>query len=913
MKKNLRSCIEQPVFGESTCLLDMGVRSVAESSGLAPDPQRKQTLRWSFAESSSVRFPLDAEDLSAFRFLTFSVWAASGAGGTFSLRFESDETVGGAGGFVCTLPITHNGWNDYRIELPFLRTTGTPVGWDRVRAVVLDCVAGGQTNRSETVLSIGNFSVWQGIAPYLYLKRPELKGAAAFSVTGCFAIVDRRRIPLAPDASFSVKPFEKDGTIWVPMGPVAAIFGHKAVADNKAATLNFIYRRKKYAFGTESGYTVDGVAVPLDFCPKAVEGTLFFPVDYVRDFFRWRWTFTDPTGLIILSNRKQIFNRSLEAPFLWNLCAELTLPQPRGREISDDLHRRTPTASRGRLLLVHDEWMALRRTCKTDDFSAMVLRKIKADYGKSSDAFRLEPTLKNPATDAKTRQTQYRIAADRMIAFGTLYRITGEKPYAERVAAEGEALAAMPSWDAETDLVGAATVALGMAIGYDWCHTAWSEARKMKTEHAMLRYAMRPGLDAYRGKAAMWRAESPESARINAGMIASALVLADAYPETACRILDRAPASLAKCFAAYSPDGGYAEGVGAWEESTRALVITLAMLESACGKTYGFDSLPGFSATALFGVVAATENGAWNDDRSVGAALNASFLPWFTRRYGSHLPAWIRRRELRMGKKEPDVWDLIFRTSVDETAKAQLPLDAVYRKAGLAVLRSDWGDRATFLSLHGGSNPMDGKCDAGAFLLESEGERFFTDISGEANLSERLRFSAVGQNTIAVGKTEADTPEQDPAANAALLEARGSVDRAYAVADMSEIHERVLRGKRGVLLTDDRRVAVIQDELTLAVPSVVVWTAYTPANVEILHTRYAILERNGKRLICRFAGAAGKWEAERLGETNLTRLTVRIRVREKTRFAVACKPYCEGDDRNEPFYSVRPIGTWSET
>ena len=118
MKKNLRNCIEQPMPGERLDLLNPGDPGVAQAAGLLPDVNHAKTALWRFAEVKRVRFALKSQAFSAFRFFTFSVWAAGGAGGTFLLRLESDQTPGGESGYTCLLPVTRNGWNDYRIELP---------------------------------------------------------------------------------------------------------------------------------------------------------------------------------------------------------------------------------------------------------------------------------------------------------------------------------------------------------------------------------------------------------------------------------------------------------------------------------------------------------------------------------------------------------------------------------------------------------------------------------------------------------------------------------------------------------------------------------------------------------------------------------------------------------------------------
>lgn len=915
MKKNLRACVEQPTFSEPQCLLDMNDYRMIEAGGLIPDPVRKRSAHlsasWYWNRTRYARIPMADSDLSGFRFLTFSVWAVNGAGKSFYLRFESNRAGQTDGGYVCHLPVQHNGWNDYRIELPFIASRNDPAGWNHIQAVVFDCTHDPSDGQG-TVLSVDSFFLWENLAPYFYLLRSELKGAAVFSRTGAYSVIDRKRIPNAPDASPNVRPFENKGTLWLPMGVVAAILGHTPVADTGAGTLNFIYRRKKYTFtaGVPT-CTVDGKAVALDFSPVAVEGTLFFPANFVRTFFRWRQMFTDPTGLIVLSNRRAIFDSDLEEPFLWNLNAELTLSRPGGRAILEDLHRKVSNPDRGRLLLSPDEWIARRKTVREEGSAGAAYAWLRSAYGKSSDDYRAAPVAQTLSSDPDERARQFRHAADRLIAFSALYRLAGEKHYAVRACAEANALGALPSWDAETAPENAGIAVLGLSLCYDWCHPAWSEAEKMKTERAALRYAMRPGVEALNGKGKMWRAGSSEAALINAGLTAAALAFADVYPETAFRLLDRIPENAAKCFRAYVPDGGCEEGAHAWEIRTRALVLMLAMLEGACGKTYGLDALPGFAATARFPFVLESGNGAWSFRNGSSAPIDTAMLPWFTLRYGQPLPAWLRRRDLTAGKK-PDLLDIVFRAPVEDKLKVSLPLDTVYRRAGLALLRSDWGETATLLAVKGGNNSArDGWCDAGSVLLESEGERFFTAVGDYPELNR----TATGQNTLLLyDPASGEVPGQDRFARAELLEARSAVERSYAVVDMAGTDRRILRGKRGILLAEGRRLAVIQDELTLSAPANAVWTAYTPAKILLQRARTLILEMGEKRLICRLygAGSSARFEVHPVENTGLTRLTVTVPVRDKLRMAIACTPYLEGDDRNRSFWTVRPIRTWGE-
>ncbi len=919
MRKNVRSCVEQPVFGEAKCLLDMNDYGMIESNGLLPDLKHQKsahmTAAWRFADTHSVRFALSEPDLTAYRFFTFSVFSVNGAGGSFVLRFESGAEKG-TGGYLCTLPITHNGWNDYRVDRTLLRARRDPAGWDAVEAIVLDAWDGGQSNSTETVLYIDSFFGWEGLAPYLYTKMPELKGAAVFSRNGSYSIVDRRRIPNSLDGDPDARPFEEKGVLWVPMTPPAAILGHLPVADNKEKTLNFLYRRKKYAFSAQKNtYTVDGTPVALGFKPAVRAGMLFFPVEFVRDFFRYRQIFIDPMGLIVLSNRKDIFDPVSEEPMLWNLQKELALPQPNGREILEDLHKRFSNPDRGRLFCSREEWMNLRRRVKTEEVLSAQVRDWKERFGKRSEAYRARPlALSLPETPAE-RLEVYRLAKERIIGFSILFCLSGERHYAERVAAEEEAFAALTDWDG-ADFVNAATLGYAMAIGYDWCRSAWSEAQKARFERAMLRNAMRPAVDAYNGKGKMWRVGTAAASEINAGIAALALALADVYPETANKLLDRVLFHAAESFEAYAPDGGFAEGAEAWSRGTRALVSLLAMLKCACGKTYGLDRLPGFAATARFPMAMETGNGAWNVGANAAVPMDTAVLPWFSLHYGSMIPAWWRRRELRAGTKQADLFDLIFASlvNVPEKLRVELPLDAVYRKAGLVALRSGFGANDELLGLHGGkNNTFSGELDAGSFILESQGERFFVETGGVEKLSRAVRSRAQGQNTLVIDPTDGDLPDQNPDADAKILEVRTSADRAFAVVDMSGTKDVILRGKRGILLTQNRRVSVIQDEIAVSKPCRAVWSAWTRANVEHLSSRTLILEQNGKRIVCKLSGVGSPAKfASEPQDGGFTRITVEAAVKDKMRLAVACKPYFEKDDRNERFYEICPMSRWGK-
>lgn len=916
MKKNLKSCIEQMRFEEPKRILDMNDYEMIQGNGLIPDLKHKKsahmTARWEWNQAPNARIVLGDPDLSLYRYLTFSVFAINGEGSSFRIRFESDAQNGGTCGYFATLPVSRNGWNDYRLELPFLQSTGEVLGWEHIRAIVLESESSGRAN-TEPVCCLDNFCGWEDTAPQTYVRMPELKGAAMFSKTAAYAVVDRKRLPIAIDTDPQALPFEDSGILWLPMAPIAAVIGHKAVADNKANTLSFTYRRKQYLFnGSSDQVTVNGEQQQLPFKPVVRAGTLFFPAGYLAEFFHWRQCFTDPTGLILLSNRKNAFESKRDAHLIGKLNAEITFVHPSGEEILEDLRRKITNPDKGRLLLLPEEWMAKRKAAKTDPVMGQLLEALRSAYGAKSEAYASAPVFDGGIPTNENLTDAIQKASDRLQSFAALFRLTGEKHYAERCALECEALARLSDWNADRSMLQAATVGLSVALAYDWCHSVWSEGRKALIERALLRYLMRPGVECYNGRLQMWRWGSPDSARINCALTASALALANVYPETTLKILRHSLRNVLPCMDAYSPDGGYPEGVAAWEKATTSLVLMVSMLQSACGKDYGLSSAPGFGATARFAVQTETANGAWNFHNGNARSVDTSVFGWFSRQYGNQTYGQLRQIDLLESKKSATVLDVIYYQPSSETAPV-LPLDAVYRRAGLAIFRSDWTNDGNVFAIHGGSNRETGSVlDAGSFLLELGGERFFTETNGYDALSE-FRVVGMSKNTMVLCPTESNAPDQDPDAVAEIIEARSTRSCAYAIVDMTATNDLILRGKRGIMLSENRSLAVVQDELTLSDPANVIWNAYTPAKAISASARTLVLELNGKRLLCKLSGAGnGRFTVAPVEGTDLKRITVQATANGKFRMAVACRLLADGESRSQKLYDLRPMSTWNQ-
>ena len=193
------------------------------------------------------------------------------------------------------------------------------------------------------------------------------------------------------------------------------------------------------------------------------------------------------------------------------------------------------------------------------------------------------------------------------------------------------------------------------------------------------------------------------------------------------------------------------------------------------------------------------------------------------------------------------------------------------------------------------------------------GERFFTETNGYEDLPTEIRTHGMSKNTVVLCSAESNEPDQDLDAVAEIIEARSTRSCAYAIVDMTATNDLILRGKRGILLSENRSLAVVQDELTLTDLANVIWNAYTPAKVISASARTLVLELNGKRLLCKLSGAGnGRFTVTPVEGTDLKRITVQATANGKFRMAVACRLLADGESRSQKLYDLRPMSTWNQ-
>jgi len=407
---------------------------------------------------------------------------------------------------------------------------------------------------------------------------------------------------------------------------------------------------------------------------------------------------------------------------------------------------------------------------------------------------------------------------DRVTLLGLLWQMDGDSRWPERAGRELEAVAAFPDWNPR-HFLDTAEMTAAFAFGYDWLHAFWTEEQKTAWRSAMMKFGLKPALEAYRGKTSFgWWVKSRHNWNqvCNGGIGLGALAMAE-----------------------FAPDGGWIEGPGYWDYATQYNVAILAAFETALGKDFGLGDQPGFAATGFFpvhltGPLGKTFNYADGGD----SRPRAPQLFWLAKRYHQPAFAWY---QVQGSAGEP--LDLLWRDpAADLKTAPQLEAGRCFHGPEVATARGSWSDpETTFVAFKAGNNAANhGNLDLGTFVLDALGRRWVVDLGADDyNLPgyfgkqrwEYYRMRAEGHNTLVINPD--NQPDQDPGAFVKLERWRCTTNRTGATMDLSPAYARHrCRVQRGIALLDGRHV-LVQDEFSPAEPVDLWWFMHTQALVEI--------------------------------------------------------------------------------
>lgn len=653
----------------------------------------------------------------------------------------------------------------------------------------------------------------------------------------------------------------KNGRTLVPVRAVSEGFGLKVTwdADTKRVTIG---NDIEMTIG-HSTMKVGSKSVTLDVAPEIKNGSTYLPLRALAEQALDKNVFWDDHGIIVISDEPIEFN-VVEA---LNASNYMLYDRPSAAEIKEKFDK-TGKGVHPRVMIDKDRVEAIKA-----NYNAGGIMK---EWGDKviflADTYvKMAPVNQDKTNTSGTELLPIpQLIKKRVETLAMAYWLTGDQKYPDRVWAELKNATTFVDWVPEHYL-NVSEFMTAFAIGYDWLYDCWTDDQRQTLETATLKKGLNSTHAGYYGEGLWWAKETINWNLVcNGGSICAAIAFMEVYPDICADIISNALKGMEFALASYYPDGAWFEGVAYWEFATEFYIRACSSLDVTFGEDFNISKAQGLATTAEMPIYNNGYVASNNYHDAAEVFYHSPFLFWLADKYNTPTVAKVRYADIKNYDIYPTTLDMIYCNLEQINTEEIYPLDKYMRNSEMVSMRSSWDDIAgTYLSYHGGyAHENHGHVDSGSFVLDMLGERIVSDLGAEAyehpaykNSETRYtmyRARPEGHNMIVINpdKTEGVSLSSFAEVEKTVGKPRG----AYSVLNLTEAYGTYVTSyRRGYKLEDDRRSAVIRDELTLKKASTAYWFMHTKADIEIVDETTAILTRNQKRFLVRVATNAPKF------------------------------------------------------
>lgn len=602
----------------------------------------------------------------------------------------------------------------------------------------------------------------------------------------------------------------------IPVRAVSEAFGLDVSydAETKSAIID---KKAKIVIDSAEMTLPDGSLYTLDVPAKVTNNRTFIPLRALCEKILQKTVTWHEKGIIIVAD-KEIAISDIDADVINNY---LLYDRPDREEIIG-LFNENNKNSHPRIMMDKQKYNEVIYKYQNDsdvrEWGNRVIENANEDMLKSLPKYTIPDTVELLVTsrDVYSRAQNLSMA----------YILTKDKKYADCLYEVYEAAGDFQDWNPK-HFLDVAEMSAAFAIGYDWLYDCWSEEQKSFLENAIYKhgvsalhetqYGNLPESNFGMGNITNWNVVC------NGGCIMGAVAIFDKYPEECADMIVLSVRDTEAMMESFYPDGAWDEGIGYWEYTLAYTVNMFSTLEACFNTDFNLSKAPGFSNTINFYMAGDGSVGINNfhDCEVLHGSTNTYF--WLSNKFNMPAVTNVRLCQIEEKTVEPTAFDMLWYDTSIKGKEFELSKDMYLRGVEMVSMRESWTDEnGAWLSYHGGTSVANhSHLDTGTFVFELAGVRWATDLGPDNyylpdyftnGKHKYYRLRPEGHNVYVIDPSDKEGQTLNHFAQVETLvsKPRG----AYSVLDMTEAYSPwVKNAKRGYMLTDDRRSAVIRDEI----------------------------------------------------------------------------------------------------
>ncbi len=597
----------------------------------------------------------------------------------------------------------------------------------------------------------------------------------------------------------------------------------------------------------------------------------------------------EKNGIIIYSDEslEDVLDWQENMKFMRTVSESYMFDDVTGDEIYNLL--REKNRSHPRLVMTEDRFESVRKELAKGSKCDATMKKAYDNLKHYADIYlEQEPVEYSRPDGIRLLQAASENAA-RMVSCSLMYNITKEEKYADKAWDVMSAVAGFKDWN-PFHFLDVGELAAAMGLSYDMMYNWMSAEQRSVIRTAIVEKAIYPIIDDFdhltredysqsdsKCRSWNWRGELADNWCLVIATVGTcgALSIIDELEgddlAKAKRTVVQCLEDMRRALSLFAPMGAYEEGPNYWRFAMKFYAYSMRSLENSVGNCFGYDDVTGLKFTNMYLLAINGSKGIFNyHDGSNSYPLYAPEMFYLADRFNKYNEAVPRINRMKVTWADSSDFaqtDIMYYDtkfgSADETGAS---LDAYLPISEIASMRSGWNSSDTYVGFHC-DDPISGEghdhMDAGTFVLDALGEKFFFDLGSDnyniPNYLQCYRVRAEGHNTVIFN------PDKNYAfkygGTASIVKHSFGENESYAVGDMTNVYtadKGVKSFLRGVKLDNGRKRVTVQDKFVLERPVEMYWFAHTDADIEVSEDKKtAVLTKNGKKLLARIVSGNG--------------------------------------------------------